>query len=173
MLVLMMAAAMATTPAAGDAPALKVADPLAPARAGKLLCQTPKAEGKSCAALSRFEFQPDGKIVRVTDARLTRTPWVYVRLHNPVEIRDGSVCAPFDGFDKAEVFQEGKAADEETTARTRKGLVEIFGWAADKVGCTTYEPREQGLVAQLKIGDDPRHPEPVQWVDPAEGWAAR
>ncbi|ATQ42291.1 hypothetical protein [Caulobacter mirabilis] len=173
MLILTLAAVMAAATTSAE-PTLKIGDPLAPARAGQLLCQTPDAANKSCVVLNHFDFAADGAIVNRIDARLSRKPWVGITMSTPVVVRDGAVCSPLKGVDKAEVYQDGKPADEATVARVRKGLGEMYAPYAGQEGCVAYKPGEGGLDAYLTVGKDTaKVPDRVIWVDPAAGWTTK
>jgi len=174
MLILMLAAiAASTTPAA---PASSVAaDPLAPARAGKLLCQTPNAAAKTCRMLTEYSFGADGHITNRYEVMLSNSPWLNVRLSAPVVVKDGAVCGPLNGTEKAEVFAEGKPADAETTAKIREGLRQLYGPFEGKEACTAYRANGDAYDAALSIGgvSSKGPPERVIWVDRADGWAVK
>lgn len=174
MLILMLAViAASTTPAAPASAA--VADPLAPARAGKLLCQTPDKTAKTCHMLTQYSFGADGHITNRYEVMLTRSPWLSVKLSTPVVVKDGAVCGPLEGTETAEVFKDGKPADAETTAKIRDGLQQLYSPFKGKDACTSYTANGDVYDAALSIGGvaSKGPPERVIWVDPADGWAVK
>lgn len=173
-LILMLAALAASTPPAAPAPPA-IADPLAPARSGKLLCQTPNAAAKTCRMLTDYSFGADGQVTKREDVLLTRSPWLSVKVSAPVMVKDGAVCGLLEGTEKAEVFTEGRHADAETTAKIRNGLRQLYSPYQGKDACTSYTANGDVYDAALSIGGvaSKGRPEPVIWVDPADGWAVK
>lgn len=174
MLILMLAAMAASTTPASTAPSV-IADPLAPARAGKLLCQTPDAAAKTCLMLTDYSFGADGQITNRYEVMLTKSPWLTVRVSAPVTVKDGAVCGLLEGTEKAEVFTEGKPADAETTAKIRDGLKQLYSPFEGKDACTSYTANGDVYDAALTIGGVASKglPERVIWVDRADGWAVK
>lgn len=174
MLILMLAVMAASTTPAATAPSA-IADPLAPARAGKRLCQTPDAANKTCLMLTDYSFGADGHITNRYEVMLTKSPWLSVKLEAPVMVKDGAVCGPLNGTEKAEVFTDGKPADAETTAKIRDGLQQLYSPFQGKDACTTYTANGDVYDAALSIGGvaSKGRPERVIWVDPADGWAVK
>jgi len=174
MLILMLAAmAASTTPATMGSSAF--ADPLAPARAGKLLCQTPNAAAKTCLMLTDYSFGPDGQITNRYEVMLTRSPWLNIKVSAPVRVKDGAVCGLLEGTEKAEVFTDGKPADAETTTKIRDGLQQFYSAFRGKDACTSYTANGDFYDAALSIGGvaSKGPPDRVIWVDPADGWAVK
>lgn len=174
MLILMLGAIAASAMPAAAAPST-IADPLAPARAGKLLCQTPDAATKTCLMLTEYSFGADGRITNRYEVMLTKSPWLTVRISAPIAVKDGAVCGYLEGTEKAEVFTEGKPADAETTAKIRDGLQQLYSPFQGKDACTRYTANGDVYDAALSIGGVASNgpPERVIWVDPAEGWAVK
>lgn len=174
MLILMLAAMVASSTVAAPT-ASAIADPLAPARAGKLLCQTPNVAAKTCLMLTDFSFGPDGQITNRYEVMLTRSPWRSAKVSAPVVVKDGAVCGPLEGTEKAEVFAEGKPADAETTAKIRDGLRKLYAPYQGKDACISYTANGDGYDAARSIGGAASKgpPERVIWVDPADGWAVK
>ncbi len=175
MLMLTLAAVLSTAaaPAAEAPPMLKVGDPLAPARAGKVLCQTPKKEGRSCTAVMRFAFDADGKIANTSVMRVSNKPWVTVRYTNPVVVRDGSVCEPMPDAATLEVLQDDRPADAALVDRVRKGVGDMLETVKGMEGCTAYSVKDDGFMTLLTVDGKPRVAQYAIWVDPAEGWAVK
>lgn len=176
MLILMLVVtAASTTPAATATGTSAIADPLAPARAGKLLCQTPDKAAKTCLMLTDFSFGPDGQITNRYEVILTRSPWLSAKVSAPVVVKDGAVCGPLEGTEKAEVFVEGKPADAETTAKIRDGLRQLYAPYQGKDACISYTANGDAYDAARSIGGAASKgpPERVIWVDPADGWAVK
>jgi hypothetical protein len=90
------------------APSAVVADPLAPARIGDLQCYGADPVRKTCRALAGYSFEADGKILNKAEVVLQESPLVTMTTVSPVTMRDGAVCGPLSGVDKAQIAVRGR-----------------------------------------------------------------
>ena len=158
---------------AASAP-LQAADPLAPAREGRLQCHEPDAARKTCAALAGYTFAADGTILNQSEVMLNPSPLIVMRDEEPVEIRDGAVCGPLGGFEDAVFTVDGQPADPAMAGMIRTQVSAAFS-ALGTEGCTRYTPQGEGWLAEVSI-DGAARPEfnqPVIWVSPSDGYTVR
>ena len=88
------------------------ADPLGPAREGRLQCHSPGAARKTCGAIATYSFAADGTISNQAEVMLNPSPLIVMRDQIPVVVRDGAVCGPLTGLEGegwlAEAFIDGR-----------------------------------------------------------------
>lgn len=162
-----------TVALAAPAP-MQAADPLAPAREGRLQCHEPDAARKACAALAGYTFAADGTILNQAEVMLNPSPLIVMRDEEPVVVRDGAVCGRMTGFEDTVFTVDGEPADPALAEALRGQVAAAFAELGTE-GCTRYTPQGEGWLAEVSIDGAPR-PEfnqRVIWVSPSDGYAVR
>lgn len=158
---------------AGPAP-VQAADPLAPAREGRLQCHSPDTARKTCAALAGYTFASDGTILNQSEVMVNPSPLIVMRDSEPVYIRDGAVCGRVGGFEDTVFLINGHPTEAATANMLRQRVVAAFDGFGTEV-CTTYVTEGDALRAEVAV-DGQRRTELDQsliWVSPADGYSVR
>lgn len=150
------------------------ADPLGPAREGRLQCHSPDAARKTCGAIATYSFAADGTISNQAEVMLNPSPLIVMRDQTPVVVRDGAVCGPLTGLEGAVFTIDGQPADPQTAEMLRGQLSAAFAQLGTEV-CTRYTPQGEGWLAEAFIDGRPRPDlnQPVIWVPPTDGYSVR
>jgi len=156
-------------PAAPPAP---VANPLAPAKLGKLMCYSPDQALKTCGAMAAYGFPTDGRILNRAQVVVTPSPYIVMTTLTPVTLRGPAVCGRMEGAAEASFTIDGKPADEATTTDLRGQIARAFTAYDGVEVCTTYVPFREGFMATVSIGGAPRPDmnQPVIWVELNDGY---
>jgi hypothetical protein len=150
------------------------ADPLAPARAGKLQCANPNVEKKTCMGLTRYTVKADGSFESATTLVVAPQPLITMDVKSTGMVRDGALCSPIRKADfEAATFQmDGKPAEAAMATAIRDQVVASIAPLADKMGCGRETPDGASFKVEVTINGVP-HPEMTQrglWVRPDEGY---
>lgn len=156
------------------ATAAQTADPLAPAREGKLHCYTPDAGKKTCVALSSFTAGPDGSWRADTTMLLAPAPLTIFTSSSVVTVEGAAMCGPVlrEDIMAGTVTMGGIPLPAEQAAPV---LEQIAGALSSMIGtkaCTTLRPDGDVLVAESTL-DGVAAPQLTQrliWVAPDEGY---
>src|SRR5690606_11075275 len=155
---------------AAPAPA-QVADPLAPARAGRLQCHLPDAARRTCAGLAGYRFAADGTIVNWYEALADAETMMIVRDEQPAVVRDGAVCSRLSDFRHAVVTVGGEPAHPALDAVRRERLAARSAELGTE-SCGRCAPQGDDWRVEAAI-DGRRRPELDQtmiWVSPQDGY---
>lgn len=147
-------------------------DPLAPAATGKVLCISPDAARKTCAAIGAFTRLADGAIDNRSVVLLGKSPLMVMETHSQLSLKPGgAVCGPITrhDLDIASFKINGAPASEAQTERLRARLIQqmtpLFGHEA----CVIYRPAGDHLAAQTTDNGEPQGPPAtVIWVSEAD-----
>jgi hypothetical protein len=139
---LLAAALQAAAPAAS-------ADPLAPARIGDLQCYGADPVRKTCRAMGGYSFAADGKILNKTEVVLQDAPLVTMTTVSPVTMRNGAVCGPLSGVDKAQIAVRGRRLPEADAAPIRARLLESMASILGQEVCTIYRRSGDWWIAEV------------------------
>lgn len=131
------------------APAL--ADPLAPARIGDLQCYGADTVRRTCRAMGGYSFAADGKILNKAEVVLQDSPLVTMTTVSPVTMRDGAVCGPLSGVDKAQIAVRGRRLPEAEAAPIRLQLQQSMAAMLGKQVCTTYRRSGDWWIAEVTM----------------------
>lgn len=168
MLSLILAAALqAAAPAA--------ADPLAPARIGDLQCYRPDTVRKTCRALAGYAFAADGKILNRAEVLLQDAPPVTMTTVTPVAVKDGAVCGPIAGIDKAQIAFHGRRIPEADAVPIRAQIQESMASVLGQEVCTTYRRSGDWWIAEVKLNGvaRPDMGDTVMWVPASAGYTVQ
>ena len=143
-----------------------VADPLAPARIGDLQCYGADPVRKTCRAMAGYSFGADGKILNKAEVVLQDSPLVTMTTVSPVTVRNGAVCGPLSGVDKAQIAVRGRRLPEAEAAPIRAQLLESMAPMLGQEVCTTYRRSGEWWIAGVTMGgvDRPDMGDTLLWV---------
>jgi len=150
------------------------ADPLAPAKAGKLQCTNPNFEKKTCIGLTRYRLLPGRGFESTTTIMVAPQPLITMEVKSSGTIKDGMLCAPVltSDFEAATFQMDGKPADAAMVAAIRPQVTASIAPLNGKLGCTREIPDGAAAKAEVTI-DGVARPEMTQrvlWVSPADGY---
>lgn len=154
------------------------ADPLEPARAGKVQCYDPIIAEKTCRAMGAYRFGADGEIWNDAQSVVNDTPHIVLRATTRVYVRDDAECAKSDNL-----AEEITAIEVDGAALTGAQYDAIRKQAAEAMSatigngelCTVYHPKPDGslrAIASLNGVARPDLESVVRWVNPAD-WRLR
>jgi hypothetical protein len=145
----MLGVILAAAVQAAAAPAL--ADPLAPARIGDLQCYGADPVRRTCRAMAGYTFAAGGQILNQAEVVLQASPVVTMRTVSPVTVRDGAVCGPLSGIDKAQISVRGRRMAEEDAAPVRAQVAASMANVLGKEVCTTYRRSGDWWIAEVTM----------------------
>ena len=169
MLGLFASLALLSSPAAAQ-----TADPLAPAREGRLQCFEPNVAAKTCQSISAYTFQPNGVIDNPAQVLIMPSPVIIMNINSPVTIRNSAVCGPLAAADiqRATFTIDGAAASETDTAAIRNELTQQLAPMIGQETCLTLTPDGAGFRADTTIAGapQPQQTQHVIWVSANDGY---
>lgn len=153
------------------------ADPLAPARQGKLQCTLPDPVKKSCMAISRYEPDGERSYLNITQSLISGEPNMMLEFKSPTVIEGDAACGIMDRREMDEAILTASGAPVPSALRKQITDSIIAQVEADlgKKACTRIR-REGGVLLQyLEMNGEPRpqHTMRVSLIDPAEGYRLR
>ncbi|MCX7358688.1 MAG: hypothetical protein NT015_11205 [Alphaproteobacteria bacterium] len=150
------------------------ADPLAPAREGRLQCFEPNTSAKTCQALGGYVFQANGVIDNPAQVLISPSPAIVMRISNPVTVRNGAICGPLTAADvaRATFTIDGAVASEADTTEIRSSLTQQLGQMFGQESCMTLTPDGDGFRSETTMGGvpQPQQTQHVIWVGANDGY---
>jgi hypothetical protein len=125
---------------------------LAPARIGDQQCYGADPVRKTCRAIGGYSFEADGRILNRAEVVLQDSPLVTMTTVSPVTVRDGAVCGPLSGVDKAQIAVRGRPLPEVDAAPIRAQLLESMKSMLGQEVCTTYRRSGDWWIAEVTMG---------------------
>lgn len=161
--------------AALQAAAPAAADPLAPARIGDLQCYGPDPVRKTCRAMGGYSFGADGKILNKAEVVLQDSPLVTMTTVSPVTVRNGAICGPLSGVDKAQIAVRGRRLPEADAAPIRARLLESMAPMLGQEVCTTYRRSGDWWIAEVTMAGVARQDlgDTLIWVPASAGYTVQ
>jgi hypothetical protein len=161
--------------AALQAAAPAVADPLAPARIGDLQCYGADTVRRTCRAMAGYTFGTGGQILSQAEVVLQPSPLVTMKTVSPVTIRNGAVCGPLSGVDKAQISVRGRRLPEEDAAPIRAQLQQSMASMLGKEVCTTYRRSGDWWIAEVTMGGVAQQEmnDTLLWVPASAGYTVQ
>jgi len=158
---------------AAAAPA--AADPLAPARIGDLQCYGADPVRRTCRAMAGYTFGAGGQILNQAEVVLQASPLVTMRTVSPVTVRDGAVCGPLSGIDKAQIAVRGRRMAEEDAAPVRAQVAASMADVLGKEVCTTYRRSGEWWIAEVTMDGVARQDmnDTLIWVPASAGYTVQ
>ena len=152
-----------------------VADPLAPARIGDLQCYGADPVRRTCRAMGGYTFGAGGQILNQAEVVLQASPVVTMRTVSPVTVRDGAVCGPLSGIDKAQISVRGRRMAEEDAAPVRAQVAASMANVLGKEVCTTYRRSGEWWIAEVTMDGVARQDmnDTLIWVPASAGYTVQ
>ena len=147
-------------------------DPLAPARIGDVQCYGADPVRRTCKAMGGYSFEADGRILNKAEVVLQDSPLVTMTTVSPVTLKDGAVCGPLSGVDKAQIAVRGRRLPESEAASIRVQLMESMKDVLGQEVCTTYRRSGDWWIAQVTMNGVARQDmsDTLLWVPPSAGY---
>jgi len=152
-----------------------VADPLAPARIGDLQCYGADPVRRTCRAMAGYTFGTGGQILNQAEVVLQASPVVTMRTVSPVMVRDGAICGPLSGIDKAQISVRGRRMTEEDAAPVRAQVAASMANILGKEVCTTYRRSGDWWIAEVTMDGLARQDmnDTLIWVPASAGYTVQ
>jgi hypothetical protein len=150
------------------------ADPLAPAREGKLQCIRPDKAKKTCMGLATYVVRPDGTYDTTVTAMIAPAPLITMKTKSSGKVENGAVCGMIRKADyEAATFEmDGKPVDEATATAIRGQVLGAVAALDGKNGCSRERADGDVLTIDVTV-DGTARPELSQkaiWVKADEGY---
>ena len=160
---------------AGWAPDTFVADPLAPARAGMLLCHFPDVAAKKCDALTRYTRNADGSYHSFRRMFLADNPLATVEMYATLDVRGDAICDPnwVEDVLDGQLRIEGLPVSKEQAADFRARTAKVYAPYAGKEFCTRHVKTAEGLRGVVSVAGEPQSDMggALLWVRPEDGYS--
>ena len=98
-----------------------------------------------------YSFGADGKILNKAEVVLQDSPLVTMTTVSPVTVKDGAICGPLSGVDKAQIAVRGHRLPEGEAAPIRAQLRESMASILGKEVCTTYRRSGEWWIATVTM----------------------
>jgi hypothetical protein len=98
-----------------------------------------------------YTFGAGGQILNQAEVVLQASPVVTMRTVSPVTVRDGAVCGPLSGIDKAQISVRGRRMAEEDAAPVRAQVAASMANVLGKEVCTTYRRSGDWWIAEVTM----------------------
>lgn len=160
---------------AGQSTPAATADPLAPARAGKLRCVAPNPAKLTCRAIIRYKVNDDGSFDASVAGYVADDPSILLRYKTFGRIEEGGVCVMIrtSDFQNGELLGSGRRLAPNAERAIRMQIMDSVQPIQGKKRCT-IDRTEDGATRMIVTLDGIAHPEltqPVAWVARNEGYA--
>lgn len=151
------------------------ADPLAPAREGKLRCIAPNPGRLTCRALVHYKPAGDGSFDAVVTGLVSNDPTLLLRYKTYGRVEEGGVCVMIrtGDFQNGDLLSNGKRLSPNADRAARLQLLDSVQPLQGKKRCY-LDRTEDGTTRMVVTLDGVAHPElgeAVAWVSPNEGYA--
>ena len=152
----------------------QAADPLAPAKAGKVQCINPNIEKKTCAATATYVVRPDGSYDSVVTALIAPAPLITMATKASGKIESGAVCGLIrrEDYQASTFTMDGKPADAATAEAIRGQVLTAVAPLVGKNGCA--RSRTEGALEAVDVTLDgvarPDLSQKAMWVKPEDGY---
>lgn len=158
-----------------EAPAAS-ADPLAPARAGKIRCVSPNAANRTCQTIIRYTVRDDGGFDATVIGIVSRDPMVLLEYKSFGRIEEGGVCMMIrmHDFETGTLLYNGAPVGPSEGQRLRLQLQGAVQPIAGKKRCFRDQPGNGDDMLSVITLDGVAQPEMQQrvaWLSPEEGYA--
>ncbi|AQR73244.1 hypothetical protein [Sphingomonas sp. LM7] len=163
-----------STPTLTNAPAL-TADPLAPARAGKLRCIAPNPARLTCQTIIRYKINSDKSFDAVVSGLVGGDRTLLLRYDTFGNVEQGGVCVTMrvGDFQNGMLLSSGKRLSPNAERAMRLQILNTVQPMQGKKRCY-LDRTEAGVIRAVVTIDGVVRPELAQtiaWVSPSEGYA--
>ncbi|MDP5278605.1 hypothetical protein Q9Q95_06690 [Sphingomonas sp. DG1-23] len=160
---------------AGQSAPAASADPLAPARAGKLRCIAPNAARLTCRTIIRYKVESDGDFDATVTGLVSRDSTVLLRYKTFGRVEEGGVCVMMRTGDiqNGMLLSSGRPLAPNADDAMRLQVLGAMQPLQGKKRCY-LDRTEDGVTRSIVTLDGIAHPELTQtvaWVAPGEGYA--
>ena len=166
------AAVTAMTPAN---PSSSLADPLAPARLGKVQCYAPDVSRRTCRSIGAYAIDRRGVIQNTAIVLVAASPAIVLTTVAPVRVKAGAICGVIQAGDmeRGTFTIDGEPASAADAATLRRQMAPGYAAILGHEICSADAPDEDGgTLAQVTV-DGERRPamdQRIRWVSPEEGY---
>lgn len=101
--------------------------------------------------MAGYTFGTGGQILNQAEVVLQPSPLVTMKTVSPVVVREGAVCGPLSGVDKAQISVRGRRLPEEDAAPIRAQLQQSMASMLGKEVCTTYRRSGDWWIAEVTM----------------------
>ena len=159
----------------GQAAPATPADPLAPAREGKLRCIAPNKARLTCSTLIHYTPNTDGSFDAVVTGIVSRDPVVLLRYKTFGRVEEGGMCVMVrtSDFGNGSLLSRGLPLGPSADRTMRLQVLDRVQPMQGKKRCTR-DHSEDGAARMIVTLDGVAQPEltqPVAWVARSEGYA--
>jgi hypothetical protein len=160
---------------AGQSAPAAPADPLAPAREGKLRCVAPNPARLTCRTIIRYKVASDGSFDATVAGLVSSDPGVLLRYKTFGRVEEGGVCVMIRTSDlqNGTLLGNGKRMSPNAESAARLQMLDAVQPLQGKKRCT-LDRTENGATRMIVTLDGVVHPEltqPVAWVSRSDGYA--
>jgi hypothetical protein len=155
-----------------------VADPLSEARAGKLYCDTPNRQAKTCEGAVTYKWADDGSIVGAVIIPINNEPDLAVVMAVPSWVEGGALCSRLEqaDFDKIRLMLGAKLYERPKGQKLLAMFKEQMAMKlAGKLMCEHVFSNADRLLSIATI-DGVHQPEldgEIAWLDPSNNFDLR
>lgn len=151
-----------------------IADPLAPAREGKIQCLAPNKEKKSCIGIASYTVLPDGSFDTAARVLIAPMPAIVMETRSSGKKEGDALCSIIrrQDYAGARISIEGAPADAVTGEAIRSQLLSAIATLDGKKACSHIVPEGEVLRIDVTVEGTAR-PDLTQraiWVRPDEGY---
>jgi hypothetical protein len=148
--------------------------PFASAREGKFMCYAPNSELKTCASLSRLEWDTKGNVWEDGELAISANPLVTVKTKVKAAIEGSTLCETVgEATSQGPIFLvDGKPASEEEHRTYSEAYGARFKPLDGMRICIDISPYESVFITQVTINGTP-YPSAtsrLKWVSADEGY---
>jgi hypothetical protein len=160
---------------AGQSAPASPADPLAPAREGKLRCIAPNPARLTCRTIIRYQANNDGSFDAVVTGLVSSDPGILLRYKTFGRVEEGGVCVMIriGDFQNGMLLSNGRPMAPNAERAMRLQVLDSVQPLQGKKRC--YQDRtEDGATRMAVTLDGVAHPElgqSIAWVARSEGYA--
>jgi hypothetical protein len=151
------------------------ADPLAPARQGKIRCVQPDTRARTCATMVRYSVRDDGRFDAVVTGVVASEPLILLEYRSAGQVEDGAVCAvvrPIE-FSAGRLSKDGAPLSPAVESNVRSRLMLALQPLAGHKRCFRDKTDAEGVLSDVMIDGSVRGEmrQRVLWVSPEDGYA--
>lgn len=152
----------------------QTADPLAPAREGKLECVTPNPATKTCMAMSSYAAQPDGSWKTTTTVMIAPAPLTTMETTTVLRAEGDAVCGTVleADFKAAKFVSGGTPLTAEQAAPISSQLLAAIAPLVGKKACSRMVPDGEAIKTEATLDGAPAPylNQRLIWVKPSDGY---
>ena len=156
-------------------PELPPADPLAPAKQGKLRCIAPNATRLTCQTIIRYRVEDDGSFDATVTGIVSGDPTLLLRYKTFGRVEEGGVCVMIrvGDFQNGMLLSSGRPLAPNADRAARLQVLDAVQTMQGQKRC--YKDRTEDGVTRAVVTLDgvarPALTQTVAWVTPAQGYA--